>query len=57
VVDNDPRPPADTIKRLRALLKEAADTVRAAQAEDGITSARRDYRADLERRIREELAK
>ena len=47
----------DKIKRLSELLAEARDTVRASRAEDGISQMRLDYRTNLERRIKEELAR
>ena len=37
------------------LLKEAADSVHASTAEDGISDDRKNYRVNLERRIREAL--
>lgn len=42
---------------LTALLREAADTVQASQAEDGISAARLEYRRDLEKRLRAALSK
>ncbi len=48
---------ASTIDHLRALLREAADTVLASTAETGISDDRRQYRIALEQRLRAALAK
>lgn len=42
--------------RLAALLSEAADSVHASLAEDGITSARKEYRMGIEARLRAALS-
>ena len=42
----------DEIKQLRQLLIEAVDTIHAALAQEGISDDRRNYRRDLEIRIR-----
>lgn len=48
---------ADLLKPTIELLREGADTARAAQAEVGISAMRFEYRVDLEKRLRSELAR
>lgn len=49
---NRPKTPS---ARLRSLMQEAADSIRASTADPEISDATREYRKDLERRIRFEI--